>query len=280
MKWWKWAALAGFVASFAGPAWADGHGGQPVPWQLNLQKAVTPIMERVANFHSLLLIIITLICIFVFALIGYVLYRFREDRNPVPSRRSHHTLLEVIWTAVPVLILVIIAVPSFKLLYYMDVVPETEFRIKAIGNQWYWTYEYPDQGNFTFDALIKPDDELENGEPRLLATDNQVVVPVNTKIRLQVTASDVLHSWAVPAFGIKIDAIPGRLNEAWFEAKETGVFYGQCSELCGRGHGFMPIAVKVVTKEEFAAWVEKAREEFAKVDDPSVTVAELDRVAQ
>ncbi len=279
MKWWKWTALAGSVASLAGTARAEQHGGQPLPWQMNLQDAATAIMEQVIGFHNLLLIIIILICIFVFALIGYVLYRFRENRNPVPSRRSHHTLLEVIWTAVPVLILVIIAVPSFKLLYYMDVVPETEFRIKAIGNQWYWTYEYPDFGNFTFDAFMKADEDLEEGEPRLLATDNQVVVPVDTKIRLQVTASDVIHSWAVPAFGIKIDAIPGRLNEAWFEAKETGVFYGQCSELCGRLHGFMPIAVKVVGKEEFAAWVEKAKQEFAKADGP-VNVAELDRVAQ
>ncbi len=279
MKWWKWTTLAGSVASLAGTARAEQHGGQPLPWQMNLQDAATAIMEQVIGFHNLLLIIITLICIFVFALIGYVLYRFREDRNPVPSRRSHHTLLEVIWTAVPVLILVIIAVPSFKLLYYMDVVPETEFRIKAIGNQWYWTYEYPDQGNFTFDALMKADEELAEGEPRLLATDNQVVVPVDTKIRLQVTASDVIHSWAVPAFGIKIDAIPGRLNEAWFEAKETGVFYGQCSELCGRLHGFMPIAVKVVSKEEFAAWVEKAKQEFAKADGP-VNLAEIDKIAQ
>ncbi len=279
MKWWKWTTLAGSVASLAGTARAEQHGGQPLPWQMNLQDAATAIMEQVIGFHNLLLIIITLICIFVFALIGYVLYRFREDRNPVPSRRSHHTLLEVIWTAVPVLILVIIAVPSFKLLYYMDVVPETEFRIKAIGNQWYWTYEYPDQGNFTFDALMKADEELAEGEPRLLATDNQVVVPVDTKIRLQVTASDVIHSWAVPAFGIKIDAIPGRLNEAWFEAKETGVFYGQCSELCGRLHGFMPIAVKVVSKEEFAAWVEKAKQEFAKADGP-VNLAKIDKIAQ
>ena len=279
MKWWERTALAGAIVSFSGTAWAAQHGRQPLPWQMNLQEAATAIMERVAGFHNLLLVIITLISVFVFALIAYVLYRFREDRNPVPSRRSHHTLLEVIWTAVPVLILVIIAVPSFKLLYYMDVVPETEFRIKAIGNQWYWTYEYPDQGNFTFDALMKPDEDLAEGEPRLLATDNQVVVPVNTKIRLQVTSSDVIHSWAVPAFGIKIDAIPGRLNEAWFEAEETGVFYGQCSELCGRLHGFMPIAVKVVTKEEFAAWVEKAKEEFARADDP-VNLAKLDDVAQ
>ncbi len=279
MKRWKWATLAGFPVSFAGAARAEEHGGQPLPWQMNLQDAVTPIMEMVVDFHNLLLIIITLISLFVFALIGYALYRFREERNPVASRRSHHTLLEVIWTAVPVLILVIIAVPSFKLLYYMDVVPETEFRIKAIGNQWYWTYEYPDQGNFTFDAFMKADEELAEGEPRLLATDNEVVVPVDTKIRLQVTASDVIHSWAVPAFGIKIDAVPGRLNEAWFEATETGVFYGQCSELCGRLHGFMPIAVRVVTKEEFAAWIEKAREEFARADGP-VDLAELDEIAQ
>ncbi len=279
MKRWKWATLAGFLVSFAGAARAEEHGGQPLPWQMNLQDAVTPIMKMVVDFHNLLLIVITLISLFVFALIGYVLYRYREERNPVPSRRSHHTVLEVIWTAVPVLILVIIAVPSFKLLYYTDVVPETEFRIKAIGNQWYWTYEYPDQGNFTFDAFMKADEELEEGEPRLLATDNQVVVPVDTKIRLQVTASDVIHSWAVPAFGIKIDAVPGRLNEVWFEAEETGVFYGQCSELCGRLHGFMPIAVRVVTKEEFAAWIEKAREEFAKADGP-VDLAELDRIAQ
>ncbi len=280
MKWWKRAAVAAIVAGFADPVRAEQHGGQPLPWQMNLQDAVTPIMEKVIGFHNLLLIIITLICIFVFALIGYVLYRFREDRNPVASRRSHHTMLEVIWTAVPVLILVIIAVPSFKLLYYMDVVPETEFRIKAIGNQWYWTYEYPDHGNFVFDAIMKEDEELAEGEPRLLATDNQVVVPVDTKIRLQVTASDVIHSWAVPAFGIKIDAVPGRLNEVWFEATETGVFYGQCSELCGRLHGFMPIAVKVVTEEEFAEWVEKARQEFARADEAPVNLAELDGIAQ
>ncbi len=272
MSWRNVMALSGSVWLGASPAFAA---GRPEPWQVGLQEAVTPVMERIIGFHHLLLVIITLITLFVFGLIGYVIYRFREDRNPVPSRRTHNTTLEVIWTAVPVLILVIIAIPSFKLLYYMDVIPETAFRIKAIGHQWYWSYVYPDHGNFTFDAIIKDDDELEPGEPRLLATDNYVVVPVNTKIRLQVTADDVLHSWALPSFGIKIDAIPGRLNEVWFEAEETGTFYGQCSELCGTNHGFMPIAIKVVTQDEFNAWVEKAKEEFARVDEKPVSVAAL-----
>ncbi len=241
--------------------------GRPAPWQIGMQTPATPVAERLHDFHNLLLIIITLICLFVFALIGYVVWRFREDKNPVPSRRSHNTLLEVVWTAVPVLILVIIAIPSFKTLYYMDTIPETEFRIKAIGHQWYWSYEYPDHGGFTFDAILKDEEDLEPGEPRLLATDNYLVLPVNTKIKLLVTSEDVIHSWAVPAFGIKIDAIPGRLNEVWLEAEETGTFYGQCSELCGYGHGFMPIAVKVVTREEFDAWLEQAKEEFARAGE-------------
>ncbi len=271
MKGRKVLALAAMGAAVAGPAVAGD--GQPHPWQMGLQRAVTPVMEQLTEFHNLLLVIITLICLFVFGLIGYVVVRFREDKNPVPSKRSHNTTLEVIWTAVPVLILVIIAIPSFKLLYYMDTVPETEFRIKAIGRQWYWSYVYPDHGNFTFDAIMKQDDELEPGEPRLLATDNYVVIPVNTKITLQVTSGDVIHSWAVPAFGVKIDAIPGRLNEVWIEAKETGTFYGQCSELCGYGHGFMPIAVKVVSREEFDAWVKQAQEEFARADGEPVRLA-------
>lgn len=271
MKWRRSLALAAVAAAVSGPALAESV--LPHPWQMNLQRAVTPVMERLTEFHNLLLVIITLICLVVFGLIGYVVVRFREDRNPVPSKRSHNTTLEVLWTAIPVLILVIIAIPSFKLLYYMDTIPETEFRIKAIGHQWYWSYVYPDHGNFTFDAIMKQDDELEPGEPRLLATDNYVVIPVNTKITLQVTAGDVLHSWAVPAFGVKIDAVPGRLNEVWIEARETGTFYGQCSELCGYGHGFMPIAVKVVTREEFDAWVKQAQEEFARADGTPVRLA-------
>jgi len=269
----KWRTLVAAAAAMltAAPAWAESV--VPQPWQMGLQRAVTPVMERIVAFHDLLLVVITLICLVVFALIAYVAVRFREDRNPVPSRRTHNTALEVIWTAIPVLILVIIAIPSFKLLYYMDTIPETEFRIKVTGHQWYWSYVYPDHGNFTFDAIMKQDDELEPGEPRLLATDNYMVIPVNTKIKLQVTAEDVLHSWALPAFGVKIDAIPGRLNEVWIEVKETGTFYGQCSELCGYGHGFMPIAVKVVSREEFDAWVKEAQEQFARADEAAVRVA-------
>jgi cytochrome c oxidase subunit 2 len=261
-------AVAGLVSA---PAVAQT--GQPHPWQANLQAPATPLAAQVYSFHDLLLVIITLITLFVLALIGYVLWRFREDRNPVPSRRSHNTVLEVIWTAVPVLILVIIAIPSFKLLYAIEQAPETDFRIKAIGHQWYWSYVYPDHGNFAFDAVMKDETELEDGEPRLLATDNYVVLPVGKKIMVQVTADDVLHSWAVPAFGVKVDAIPGRLNELWIEIEEPGVYYGQCSELCGVNHGFMPIAIRAVTQEEFDAWVEQAKEQFARVDGGGLRVA-------
>lgn len=247
----------------------------PEPWQTGLQPPASPLMERVTGFHDLLLWIITAIVIFVFVLLAYACWRFAEARNPVPSRRSHNTLLEIAWTAVPVLILVVIAVPSFKLLYYMDVVPETEMTIKAIGRQWYWSYEYPDHGNFTFDAYMVPDSDLQPGQARLLETDNRVVVPVGTNIRVQTTAGDVLHSWAVPQLGVKIDAIPGRLNEIWIRVEEPGVYYGQCSELCGVNHGFMPIAIEARTKEDFEAWVEEARNTFAKVGEDSPT-----RVAQ
>ncbi len=268
-KGWRWSfALAAVVGLASLPAAADYVG--PHPWQIGMQEPVTPVAELIAVFHNLLLWIILAIAAFVLVLIAYVVWRFREDRNPTPSKRSHHTLLEVTWTAVPVLILVIIAIPSFQALYYMDSIPETEFRIKAIGKQWYWTYEYPDHGGFVFDAFLKDESELEEGEPRLLATDNYLVIPVDTKITLQVTSEDVIHAWAVPAFGIKIDAIPGRLNEVWIEAKETGTFYGQCSELCGYGHGFMPIAVRVVEKEEFEAWVKQAQQEFARRDGPAL----------
>lgn len=241
--------------------------GQPQAWQMNLQAPATQIAGQVYSFHDLLLVIITLITLFVLALIGYVIWRFREDRNPVPSRRSHNTVLEVVWTAVPVLILVIIAIPSFKLLYAIEQAPTPDLRIKAIGHQWYWSYVYPDHGGFTFDAIMKDEADLEPGEPRLLATDNYVVVPVKKKVLVQVTSEDVLHAWAVPAFGVKVDAIPGRLTQLWFEVEEPGVYYGQCSELCGVNHGFMPIAIRAVTQEEFDAWVEQAKQEFARADE-------------
>jgi cytochrome c oxidase subunit 2 len=238
----------------------------PEPWQLGLQPAASPIAERVHSFHNLLLGVITLITLFVLALLIYTCVRFRESRNPVPSRRTHNTLLEIVWTAVPVLILVIIAIPSFKLLYYQDRLPETELTIKAIGHQWYWTYEYPDHGNFTFDAIMLPDEEIGPGQHRLLETDNRVVLPVGTNIRVLVTAADVLHAWAMPSMGVKVDAVPGRLNELWLHITEPGVYYGQCSELCGANHGFMPIAVEALPKEEFEAWVAEAQTRFARVD--------------
>ena len=246
---------------------------QPEPWQLNFQPAASPVMEQVESLHDLLLWIITLVSIFVLALLLYACLRFRAARNATPSRRTHHTLLEIAWTALPVLILVVIAIPSFKLLYFMDRVEEPEMTIKAIGHQWYWSYEYPDDGNFAFDAYMIADQDLQEGQLRLLTTDNAVVLPVETDIRVLITATDVLHSWAVPAFGVKTDGVPGRVNETWLRIEEPGTYYGQCSELCGDFHGFMPIMVRAVGKEEFEAWTQLAREQFARASDVEVDVA-------
>ena len=237
---------------------------QPEPWQLGLQPPASPVMDRVESFHDLLLWIIILISVFVLVLLAYVCVRFRASGNASPSRRTHNTLLEIAWTAIPVLILVVIAVPSFKLLYYQDVVPDAELTIKAVGHQWYWSYEYPDNGEFAFDAYMVADADLQPGQLRLLTTDNPLVVPVDTDVRLLVTATDVLHSWAMPAFGVKMDAVPGRINETWFNIERPGVYYGQCSELCGDFHGFMPIMIEAVAKDEFEAWTRQAQEQFAK----------------
>ncbi|MCB1883186.1 MAG: cytochrome c oxidase subunit II [Geminicoccaceae bacterium] len=255
-----------FKASLAAAA-------QPVDWEINLQPAATLIMEQVRSFHTLLSWIISFIVLLVLCLLAYVCWRFNAERHPKPSRRSHHTVLEVVWTAVPVLVLVIIAIPSFKLLYYMDDLPKTEMTIKATGHQWYWSYEYPDQGDFQFDAYLVDAADLKPGQPRLLTTDNYVVMPANTNVRVQTTATDVIHSWAMPSAGLKIDAVPGRLNEIWVNFEQPGMYYGQCSELCGVNHGFMPITIQVVTKEQFTAWVEKAKQEFARADAPATQVA-------
>ena len=261
--------LAGLLLLLPQAAFAE-----PKPWETTLQPPATPVMERVTSFHDLLLWIISLIVIFVLGLLLYTCWRFAEDRNPVPSRRSHHTLLEIAWTAVPVLVLVIIAIPSFKLLYYVDVVPKTDMTLKAIGHQWYWSYEYPDNGNFTFDAYMISDADLQPEQKRLLETDNRIVLPIETNIRLQTTAADVLHSWAMQQFGIKIDAVPGRLNEQWMYIEHPGTYYGQCSELCGVNHGFMPITIEAVTKEQFQTWVTEAQTKFAKVGDTGTSVAD------
>jgi len=265
-------AIVGFFGLLAlggADAWAV---GQPEPWQMGFQEAVTPVMAQVNDLHNLLLVIIYAISGFVLALLLYVMFRFNAKSNPVPSKTTHNTLVEVVWTVIPIMILVVIAIPSFKLLYFQDKAVNAEMTIKAIGHQWYWSYEYPDHGDFSFDAVMLEDDERAEGQPRLLATDENIVVPVDTDIRVLVTADDVLHAWAVPSFGVKIDAVPGRLNETWFRAEREGIFYGQCSELCGTNHGFMPIAVKVVSKEAFAAWVAQAQEEYGDNSGASDTV--------
>jgi cytochrome c oxidase subunit II len=238
--------------------------GQPAPWEYKLQGSATQVMDDITSFHNWLLITITLITLFVLGLLATIVVKFNAKANPVPSRTTHNTLIEVAWTLIPVLILVAIAVPSFRLLFLELDIPKADLTIKATGKQWYWSYAYPDNGKFEFDSLLACDEARQKcQEPRLLTVDNEVVVPVNKVVRVETTGADVIHSFAVPAFGIKIDAIPGRLNETWFKANKVGVYYGQCSELCGKDHAYMPIAVRVVSDQEFAAWVETAKKKFA-----------------
>jgi len=226
------------------------------------------------HFHNgYLLPIITGIVIFVFVLLLWVMLRYNSKVNPKPSKTTHNTLIEIVWTVVPIIILIVIAIPSLKLLYYTERSPDGyDMTLKVIGHQWYWEYVYPDHNGITFSAYMKKNEELLPGEPRLLETDHRIVLPVDTNIKLQITAADVLHSWAVPAFGVKRDAVPGRLNETWVRITRPGVYYGQCSELCGADHSFMPIAVEAVSKEAFAAWVAKTQTEQGLV--PAVPAAE------
>lgn len=252
--------LIGFAASWMGlaafAAQAQEKLGYAKPWQLGFQLPYSPVMEKLETLHDLILLpIITVITIFVLILMVYICVRFRRKANPVPSRTTHNTLLEVVWTVIPIIILVIIAIPSLRVHYFMHNTADAEMTLKITGRQWYWSYEYPDQGGISFDSYMKKDEELKEGEPRLLTVDNPLVLPVNTNIRLQMTGADVIHAWAMPTMGIKRDAMPGRLNEAWFKAEKEGIYYGQCSELCGTGHGFMPIEMHIVSKEAFNAWV-------------------------
>lgn len=274
-----WAALCAVAVAAFGlvgmitSAWA----AQPEPWQMGFQPAASPVMEEISHFHDILLVIITLITIFVLALLLYVVWRFSEKRNPTPSKTTHNTLIEIVWTVVPVLILVYIAFKSFPLLYFTDVTPESDMTIKAVGHQWFWSYEYPDNGNFTFDAYMIADADIDpsKGQIRLLSADNNLVVPVDTTIKVLLAADDVIHAFAMPAFGVKEDAVPGRLNETWFKATKEGLYYGQCSELCGNGHAYMPIVIEVVSKAKFDEWVKEAQSKFAKVDGspPAADVA-------
>ena len=246
--------VAGMALAAGGMALA----AQPQPWEMTLQPAASPVMENIISFHNLLLVIITLITLFVLALLVIVVVKFNAKTNPVPSKTTHNTLIEVAWTLIPVLILVAIAVSSFRLLFQQLDIPKADLTVKVTGKQWYWSYAYPDNGKFEFDSLLAADKQ-----PRLLGVDNEMVVPVNKVVRVQVTGADVIHAFAMPAFGVKIDAIPGRLNETWFKATKTGMFYGQCSELCGKDHAFMPIAIRVVEDKEFASWVETAKKKYA-----------------
>ncbi|MAM95559.1 cytochrome c oxidase subunit II [Parvibaculum sp.] len=245
------------AAGLSGGGFATAAHATAVDGGLGLQDAVTPVMHDIISFHNMLLVIITSIVILVAVLLAIVILRFNSRANPTPSKTTHNTLLEVAWTVLPVMILVVIAIPSFRLLYKEVVVPEADMTVKAVGYQWYWGYEYPDNGDIELISNMVEDDDLEPGQPRLFTADEALVVPVDTTVRVIVTAADVIHAFAVPQFGVKIDAVPGRLNETWFRAEKTGMYYGQCSELCGTRHAFMPINVKVVTQEEFEAWTEQ-----------------------
>ncbi|MBN9440889.1 MAG: cytochrome c oxidase subunit II [Bosea sp. (in: a-proteobacteria)] len=262
--------------------------GMPTPWQMNLQGAATPVSDYIHWFHDWLNIIIFAVTLFVLALLIYVIFRFNEKANPVPSKTTHNALLEVCWTVVPVLILVVIAIPSFRLLKLQLEVPKSDLTLKVTGNQWRWSYSYPQEaGGFGFDSIMLNEQQRAEAiashkiaaaeAPRLLAVDNEAVVPVGKIVRVQVTSSDVIHKFTVPSFGIKIDAIPGRLNETWFQAEREGIYYGQCSFICGQDHAFMPIAIRVVSPERYAAWLNEAKQKFASAEDAGNKLAAATR---
>jgi cytochrome c oxidase subunit 2 len=252
------------LACLAAPALAAA--GHADPGEIGLQEAVTPVAHEMSFFHNAILDpIIFAVSLFVAGLLLYCIFRFNEKANPTPAALTHHTGLEIAWTVLPVMILVVIAIPSFRLLDHQLIIPAADMTMKVTGHQWYWSYEYPpDQGGgFSFDSYIKDDKDLKPGEFRLLAVDNEAVVPVGKTVLLQVTASDVIHSFVVQSFGVRIDAVPGRLNQTWFKAEREGLYYGQCSELCGEDHAYMPIAIRVVSQDEYTAWLAQAKKKFA-----------------
>ena len=258
-----------------GPSFAQSG---PQPWQMDFRPSATPVMDDIIDFHNLLLVIEVLIVLFVLGLMVYICVKFNAKANPVPSKTTHNVFLEVVWTVIPIIILIVITVPSVKLLVFMDKAPKekVEMTLKVIGHQWYWSYEYPDAGDLAFDSNIIPDEEIDasKGQIRLLEVDNRIAIPVDTTIRVLMTSDDVLHNWAVPAFGIKMDTVPGRINEAWIRvpAARAGVYRGQCSELCGVNHGYMPIVIEAKSKQDFAKWLDKAKKEFANDASPTKVV--------
>jgi cytochrome c oxidase subunit 2 len=255
------AVIAVAVIASAGTALAAlGH---PVPWQMDLQDPATPVMDEISEFHYYLLWVIGLISAFVLALLLIIIVRFNSRANPTPSRTTHNTPIEIAWTIIPVIILAAIAVPSFRLLFLELDVPHPDLTVKATGKQWFWSYAYPDNGNFEFDSIMVQEKDLKPGQLRLLTVDNEMVVPVDKVVHVLVTGADVIHSFDVLSFGIRIDAVPGRMNETWFKATKMGMFYGQCTELCGKDHSFMPIAVRVVSEDDFNAWVAQAKQKYS-----------------
>jgi cytochrome c oxidase subunit II len=268
--------MIGALLAGANVVWAgEGH---PSDWQMSFQQSVTPVMDQIVEFHTGLVYVITAIAGFVLLLLLIVMVRFNARSNPTPSRTTHNTWLEVAWTGIPVIILVAIAIPSFKLLFLQLNTPEADLTVKATGKQWYWTYSYPDNGKFEFDSLLVRDvTKLRADQPRLLGVDNEMVVPVNKIVRVLTIGNEVIHAFAVPSFGIKIDAIPGRINETWFKATREGIYYGQCSELCGKDHAFMPIAVRVVSEQAFATWVEEAKRKWARDDSTPKSFAAVEQ---
>ena len=250
-----------FLVSF------EAFGKQATDWQLSFQNPATDLMGSVVGLHNIILIVMTLVTLFVLFLLFYVSFRFSAKRNPIPSTRTHNTVVEVLWTAIPIVILVVLAIPSFKLLYQQEKSENYDMTVKVIGHQWYWEYEYPDHGDFYFESYMVQDADLQDGDLRLLTVDNPLVIPANKNIQILITAGDVLHSWAVPSMGLKTDAVPGRLNETWVNVKEPGIYRGQCSEICGSGHGFMPVVVKVLPESEFIAWANEAKNNYAINED-------------
>jgi cytochrome c oxidase subunit 2 len=243
------------------------YGKQATDWQLSFQNPATDLMGSVVGLHNIILIVMTLVTLFVLFLLFYVSFRFSAKRNPIPSTTTHNTVVEVLWTAIPIVILVVLAIPSFKLLYQQEKSENYDMTVKVIGHQWYWEYEYPDHGDFYFESYMVQEQDLEEGDLRLLTVDNPLVIPANKNIQILITAGDVLHSWAVPSMGLKTDAVPGRLNETWVNVKEPGIYRGQCSEICGSGHGFMPVVVKVLPEREFMAWANEAKNNYAINED-------------
>ncbi len=250
----------------------------PHDWQFGFLPAASPVRERIDSLHNELLVIITLITIFVMGLLLYTIVKFNAKTHPVPSKTTHNTVLEILWTTAPVIIIVIIAIPSFKLIYYMDHAQHADMTLKVTGHQWYWSYEYPDQGGLAFDSNMMPDDQaLKEGKPRLLEVDNPVVLPVDTVVRVLITGTDVIHSWFVSSMGVQEYAVVGRVNESWLSIVREGTFYGQCNQICGVNHPFMPIEIKAVSKEDFAKWIADAKKKFSRNDDaaPKLAAASL-----